>query len=116
MPKSEIIRKPLLSADIGDRRVRIVEVREITFEPGQVTGRHKHPCPVISYIAEGTAREQQLCRKRVNLCKAYVPVNQFIEPADAVIARFDNASSTERMKFIAHYLLTDNEPLIEMLE
>lgn len=112
MPKSEIIRKPLLSADIGDRRVRIVEVREITFEPGQVTGRHKHPRPVISYIAEGTAIVQEEGKPMQSL-RAGESVH---EPADAVIARFDNASSTERMKFIAHYLLTDNEPLIEMLE
>jgi len=37
------------------------------------------------------------------------------EPADTIIARFDNASPTEPMKFIAYYLLASNEPLIELL-
>ena len=39
----------------------------------------------------------------------------FHEPAGTVIARFDNASQTEHMKFIGYYLLTADEPLIEML-
>ena len=37
------------------------------------------------------------------------------EPAQTVIARFDNASQTEPMKFIPYYLLEANEPLIELL-
>jgi hypothetical protein len=39
----------------------------------------------------------------------------FYEPAETVIARFDNASLTEPMKFIAYYLIGGDEPLIEML-
>jgi hypothetical protein len=59
MPNSKIVCRPLLAADIGKRTVTRVDVREIAFEPGQATGRHKHPCPVISYIAEGTALVQE---------------------------------------------------------
>jgi quercetin dioxygenase-like cupin family protein len=88
-----------------------VNVREITFAPGQQTGRHKHPCPVIGFVVEGTAllevegeRPQQL------------PVgSSFYEPAEKVIQRFDNASSSASMKFIAHYLLNGEQELIEML-
>jgi len=32
-----------------------------------------------------------------------------------VIARFDNASATEPMKFVAYYLLEGEQALIEML-
>ena len=39
----------------------------------------------------------------------------FYEPAEAVIARFDNASATEPMKFVAYYLLEGEQALIEML-
>jgi hypothetical protein len=77
MGDNAIVRKPLLSASLGTRSVTSVDVREITFAPGQQTGRHKHPCPVI--------------------------------------LRFDNASSSAPMKFIAHYLLNGKQELIEML-
>jgi len=39
----------------------------------------------------------------------------FYEPSDVIIARFNNASETAPMKFIAQYLLAGDEALIEML-
>jgi quercetin dioxygenase-like cupin family protein len=112
MAKTQIVRKPLLSAEIGSKHVTRVEVREITFAPGQETGRHKHPCPVICYVAEGVALVQEE-GKPVREISAGESVH---EPADTIMARFDNASSTQAMKFIAHYLLQGDEPLIEMLD
>jgi len=47
MSSGTIVRKPLLNAAIDGRRVAAVDVREISFEPGQKTGRHLHPCPVL---------------------------------------------------------------------
>lgn len=106
-----IVRKELLRASIGPQIVSTVDVREISFAPGQQTGRHRHPCPVVGYIVEGSAilqiegQDPQL-----------LPTGAaFHEPAGTVIARFDNASQTEPMKFIAYYLLAANEPLIELL-
>ena len=58
MGNDVIFRKPLLSATFASRSIDSVEVKEITFKPGQKTGLHKHPCPVLSYIAEGTALVQ----------------------------------------------------------
>jgi quercetin dioxygenase-like cupin family protein len=107
----EVIRKLLLSAEIGDRHITRVEVREIIFAPGQAAGRHRHPCPVICYIADGAALVQEEGGP-VRHIRAGESVH---ESADAVITRFDNASSTQPMRFIAHYLLTGDEPLIEML-
>jgi hypothetical protein len=39
----------------------------------------------------------------------------FYEPADTVILRFDNASATEPLVFIANYLLDGEKDLIHML-
>ncbi len=106
-----IVRKPLLAAAIGGRSVGSVDVREIRFEAGQTTGRHVHPCPVLGYIASGAAVLEIEGRPPQPLLAGAA----FYEPADTVIARFDNASSTEPMTFIAFYLLTADEPLIRLL-
>ena len=111
MTTPTILRKPLLKAAIGRRPVTAVDVREITFEPGQETGRHLHPCSVVGYIAEGEAVLQIEGEEPLTLSEG----SAFHEPANAVIARFDNASATKRLRFIAHYLLEGEQPLIEML-
>lgn len=107
----EILRKPLLNALVGERTIRSVDVREIRFAPGQRTGRHVHACTVIGYVAEGAA-ELEVEGKPAQRLPAGAA---FHEPAGAVIARFDNASQTEPMTFIACYLLSADEPLIELL-
>jgi len=111
MSQQTIIRKPLLRAALGTRTVSTVDVREIVFAPGQETGRHQHPCPVVGYIAAGSAVLQIDGHEPQSLPAGAA----FYEPAQTVIARFDNASQTEPMKFIACFLLEANEPLIELL-
>jgi quercetin dioxygenase-like cupin family protein len=111
MSADTIIRKPLLTAAIGKRNVTSVEVREIKFRPSQQTGLHRHPCPVVGYIAEGTAVFQIEGQPEQELPAG----SAFYEPAETVILRFDNASSTDNMKFIAYYLLDGKQELIEML-
>ena len=112
MPRSQSVRKPLLTAEVGERTVTRVEVREIAFAPSQATGRHQHPCPVISYLVEGTA----LVQEEGGPAREIHAGESVYEPAGVVIARFDNASSRQPMKFIAHYLLEGDQPLIEMLQ
>jgi quercetin dioxygenase-like cupin family protein len=107
-----IERRQLLKAAIGGRNVTSVDVREIRFQPGQETGRHLHPCPVVSYIVEGTA-VVQIEGEREQVVPAG---SSFHEPANAVIARFDNASDSAPMTFIAFYLLDGEQELIRMLE
>ena len=97
---------------LGSRTVTHVDVREIVFHPSQQTGRHSHPCPVVGYIAEGTALFQREEEAEPHTLAAG---SAFYEPANAVIARFDNASATEPMKFIAYYLLNGEQELIQML-
>jgi Uncharacterized conserved protein, contains double-stranded beta-helix domain len=108
---TKVIRTPLLAANLNQRQVTAVDVREITFKPNQHTGRHKHACPVIGYIAEGEAVLQIEGQPPQQLRAG----SAFYEPADVIIARFDNSSATSPMKFIAHYLLNGNQELIEML-
>jgi quercetin dioxygenase-like cupin family protein len=106
-----IVRRPLLSVALGDRNISKVEVREIVFQPGQQTGRHLHPCPVVGYIAEGTAVLQIDGEAPLTLPTG----SAFHEPAKATIVRFNNASETAPMKFIAYYLLDGEQELIQML-
>jgi quercetin dioxygenase-like cupin family protein len=62
MSVKDIVRKQLLSVPFENKNVTSVEVREINFEPGQETGRHRHPCPVLGYIVE----DQRCCKSKVN--------------------------------------------------
>ena len=111
MPEPTVTRKALLAAALGERTVTSVDVREITLAPGQQTGRHFHPCPVIGYIVSGAAVLEIEGQPPQPLPAGAA----FYEPADAVIARFDNASRTEPMTFIACYLLRGSQELIQML-
>jgi quercetin dioxygenase-like cupin family protein len=110
MSLKTIVRRQLLSVPLDNKNVTSVEVREINFEPGQETGRHRHPCPVLGYIVEGMALVQVEGQAEQRLAAG----NAFYEPAGAVM-RFDNASADRPLKFIAYYLLDGEQELIEML-
>jgi len=72
---------------------------------------HKHPCPVFGYIAEGEA----VLQVKGELPQRLPAGSAFYEPAGAVILKFDNASNTEKLRFICFYLLEGAQSLIEML-
>jgi quercetin dioxygenase-like cupin family protein len=109
-----IYRKPLFTAVLEQaKKVGKVEIKEIVFQPGQKTGLHFHPCPVVGYIAEGTAVFQIEGSEERKLRAG----EAFFEPANLKILKFDNTSDTKGMKFIAFYLLDAAEDeLIRMLE
>lgn len=108
---NNIIRKPLLTASLGERTVTSVEIKEITLAPGQKAGLHLHPCPVTGYIAKGTAIMQVEGEDELILNTG----DAFYEPADRHIAQFSNYSDSEPMTFIAFYLLNGDQELIKML-
>ena len=110
MTLKTIVRRQLLSVPFDHKNVTSVEVREINFEPGQETGRHRHPCPVLGYIVKGSAIVQVEGQPEQRVAAG----DAFYEPAGAVM-RFDNASSELPLKFIAYYLLDGKQELIEML-
>lgn len=108
---NNIIRKPLLTANLGERTVTSVEIKEITLAPGQKAGLHLHSCPVTGYIAKGTAIMQVEGEDELILNTG----DAFYEPADTHIAQFSNYSDSEPMTFIAFYLLNGDQELIKML-
>jgi quercetin dioxygenase-like cupin family protein len=109
-----IYRKPLFTAVLEQaKKVGKVEIKEIVFQPGQKTGLHFHPCPVVGYIAEGSVA-LQIEGGEEKILRAG---DAFFEPPNVKILRFDNASDSKGMKFIAFYLLDASEDeLIQMLE
>ena len=107
----KIVRKELYKASIGTRPISTVDVREIDFQPNQTTGLHRHPCPVVSYVVEGTIRFQIRGQKMQIIHAGQV----CYEPAGAIIEHFDNASDLAFAKFIPYYLLNGQKELIEML-
>jgi len=109
--QQKIVRKELYKADIGIQPISTVDVREIVLQPKQITGLHRHPCPVISYVVEGTIRFQIRAQKMQVIHAGQV----CYEPAGAVIEHFDNASAHAPAKFIPYYLLNRQKELIEML-
>lgn len=111
MTHQTIVRKKLFKARIGTRTVSTVDVREIAFHPKQVTGLHRHPCPVLSYVVEGTIRFQIRGGKTRMIRAGEI----CYEPAGAVIEKFDNASNKGSAKFVACYLMNGEKDLIEML-
>lgn len=107
-----IDRVQLISAALGDRNVSSVDARKITLSPGQKGGRHVHPCPVVGYIASGTA----VCHIEGEPAQLLPVGSAFYEPAGAVIAEFGNASDVTPLTFIAFYLLDGEQELITMLD
>jgi quercetin dioxygenase-like cupin family protein len=111
MAQDKIIRKDLLTANLGNKAVTEVQIKEITLQPSQEAGLHLHPCPVTGYIAEGEIRFQ-VKGKQVKILHAG---DAFYEPAETEIIHFDNASDFRPAKFIAFYLLNGRQDLIQML-
>ena len=109
--RDTIVRKKILLASFPRRKVSQVDIREIDFKPLQQTGYHLHPIPVTGYIVSGTVTFQV----EGEPVKTLHAGDAFYEPANHPISHFDNASSTERLKFVAFYLTDDDKALIQML-
>jgi quercetin dioxygenase-like cupin family protein len=112
MPTDTIQRKHLLTAEMDNRNLTAVDVREIRLEPRQETGRHLHPCPVVGFIKEGTATYQIEGEPAITLPAGAA----FYEPADTVIASFANASDRDPLVFVAFYMLDGDQELIKNLQ
>lgn len=95
-------RTPIATHDIAPaRQVASVPVTRLDFKPGQVTGRHTHPVPVIGYVLDG-----EFIVKVEGQPEQHFKAGQSVyEPADTVIERFDNASASQPAVLIAAYLV-----------
>jgi quercetin dioxygenase-like cupin family protein len=108
-----IVRKPLPDASIApDKNVHLAKMVSIAFRPGQKTGVHIHPIPVIGYVVQGTIVFQIDGQP----AKTLTAGSAFAEPANAKILVFDNASTQEPASFVACYLMgADDRELIKMV-
>jgi len=108
-----IVRQDLLTAALGSGHVvDRVEIKRIDLAPGQSTGPHRHPCPVVGHILTGSV----LFQIEGRAAKTLQAGDAFFEPANLRIRSFDNASPRESAAFVAYYLLgAEEHEIIEML-
>ena len=110
---STVARRHLLTGDLTGRAARVdrAEIYQVTLPPGQAAGRHTHPGGVAGDVLGGRiAFEMDGYPAR-----ALRAGDAFFEPAGATIRRFGNLSASQPASFIACYLLTGDEPLIQPL-
>jgi quercetin dioxygenase-like cupin family protein len=109
----EIKRTPILTAEVSpSKTVDHVQVTRLDFKPGQITGRHMHPVPVVGYVESGVF----LVKIEGKSQQRYTVGQAIYEPANTTIERYDNESSTEPAVLIAYYLAgAKDEVLIKFL-
>jgi quercetin dioxygenase-like cupin family protein len=102
LKRTPIAEHPIDATAADVERVTVVR---LDFKPGQPTGRHTHPVPVIGYVLEGEFIVQVEGQPE----RRYGAGQSIHEPANTTMARFDNASSTAPAALIAHYLVGGDE-------
>jgi quercetin dioxygenase-like cupin family protein len=112
-PASPVKRTPIATAQLATAKtVDHVQVTRIDYTPGQPTGRHIHPMPVVGYVLSGSFVVQVQGKE----AHTYKTGEVIYEPAGVPIEKFDNASSTEPAVLIANYLAgTGEDTLVKML-
>jgi quercetin dioxygenase-like cupin family protein len=94
-------RTPIVKHNISpEKNVASVSVVRIDYQPGQHTGRHIHPMPVVGYVLEGSFVVKIAGGEQIH----YTTGQSIYEPADTIIEQFDNDSSTNPAVLIANYL------------
>jgi len=100
-PPEPLKRTPIATYDLApDKAVARVVVVRLDFKPGQTTGRHLHPVPVVGDVIEGAF----VVKVEGQPEKHYTAGQSIYEPANTVIERYDNASSSKPAVLVAHYL------------
>jgi quercetin dioxygenase-like cupin family protein len=110
---TEIKRTPITTAELApNKTVDHVQVTRLDFRPGQITGRHMHPLPVVGYVESGAFIVQVEGQPQ----RRYTAGEAIYEPANTIIERYDNESSTEPAVLIAYDLAgTEDNVLIKFL-
>jgi quercetin dioxygenase-like cupin family protein len=105
---TDIRRTPLFAQPLPAGPDRVESYR-VELPPGHPTGPHRHPGAVTGYIEHGRVAFEP----DGHPARELGPGDVFFEPAGAVIRRFDNASDREPAEFVAFYLLSGDQELIE---
>jgi quercetin dioxygenase-like cupin family protein len=105
------LRRTRLLAHPVDTAPDRLEAYRVELPPGQPAGRHLHPGPVTGYVESGVIAFERDGEPVRELGSGDV----FFEPAGETIRRFDNLSDREPAIFVAFYLLSGDQPLIQPL-
>jgi len=90
-----------------DGRQLEATVVEVTYEPAGSSTAHRHPCPVVGYVLDGTVRMQVKGQPE----RIYKPGDTFFESPDDVHQVSANASDTEPARFLAYFVCDHRTPL-----
>ena len=82
-------------------------VIEVSYPPGGSSSAHRHPCPIIGYILEGSFRTQV----EGGQVTVYKKGETFYEPPNGIHQVSANASATEPVRFLAYFLCDSDAPL-----
>ena len=100
-----VMRKELLTAIIpGGKPVERVEIQQVTMDVGAEAPLHLHPCPTVGIVVEGQI-VFEIEGEQPRMLKVG---DAFYEPADVMVAKFNNDGDTPA-KFFVFYLLGENE-------
>jgi len=80
---------------------------EVSYEPGGANTAHRHPCPVIGYMLEGSMRMQVKGQPE----RIYKPGDTFFESPTDVHAVSANASQDKPARFLAYFVCDQKTPL-----
>ena len=80
---------------------------EVTYEPGGANTAHRHPCPVIGYVLEGSMRMQVKGQAE----RIYSAGDTFYESPTDVHVVSANASKEKPARFLAYFVCDHKTPL-----
>jgi quercetin dioxygenase-like cupin family protein len=82
-------------------------VVEVEYEPGGMSATHRHPCPVIGYVLEGSVRMQVKGQPE----RTYSAGETFFETPADVHAVSANGSRDKTARFLAYFVCDHKTPL-----
>lgn len=82
-------------------------VVEVTYAPGDSSTAHRHPCPVIGYVIEGSYRTKSGNEPEAT----YTTGQTFYEAPGAVHRVSANASRERPVRFLAYFVCDTDAPL-----
>ena len=80
---------------------------EVTYQPGDSSTAHRHPCPVIGYVIEGSYRTRSGAEPEA----VYTAGQTFYEAPGAVHRVSANASRERPVRFLAYFVCDSDAPL-----
>jgi quercetin dioxygenase-like cupin family protein len=84
-----------------------ITIVEVTYDPGESSPPHSHPCPVIAYVLEGALREKVTGKPET----IYKAGESFYEAPNSIHEISANAGQTKPAKFLAYFLCDREVPL-----